>query len=99
MFGITLLARTFHELLEWIPYDRLINIKFLATGGFNTIYKATWLDGFINEWDYNEQKWFRVNEETLISDGEDFDIITGYDVVLKSLNNSSNLNDGFLNEV
>jgi len=30
--------------LEWIPYDRLKDIKYLDKGGFSTIYKAIWLD-------------------------------------------------------
>src|SRR4051794_26341784 len=34
-----------HEFLEWIPYNRLKNVKYLAKGGFSTVYKATWLDG------------------------------------------------------
>ena len=29
-----------YELLEWIPYNRLRNIKFLAQGGFSTVYEA-----------------------------------------------------------
>jgi hypothetical protein len=31
-------ARTWFELLEWIPCNQLRNIKFLAQGGFSTIY-------------------------------------------------------------
>jgi len=49
-------ARHFLELLEWIPYNRLRNIKFLAQGGFSTVYKAIWLDGAITNWDYEKQK-------------------------------------------
>ena len=48
------------ELLEWIPYDRLRNIKFLAQGGFSTVYKAIWLDGLIKNWDYEKQDWKRT---------------------------------------
>jgi hypothetical protein len=32
-------------ILEFIPYDRFENIKFVAEGGFSKIYKATWIDG------------------------------------------------------
>jgi len=35
------------ELLEWIPYNRLRNIQFLAQGGFSTFYKALWLDNLL----------------------------------------------------
>jgi hypothetical protein len=31
---------------KWIPYNRLINIKYLDKGGFSTIYKAIWLDNY-----------------------------------------------------
>jgi hypothetical protein len=44
-------ARNSLEILEWIPYNRLTDIKYLAKGGFSTVYKATWLDGGISHWD------------------------------------------------
>ena len=72
------------QVLEWIPYNRFENIEYFDKGGFSTIYNAIWLDGPINYWSYNEKKWIRFNEKT---------------VVLKSLNKSSNLNEEFLNEV
>src|ERR1044071_7429495 len=34
-------ARSRLEILKWIPYDRLRNIKYL---GFDTLYKANWMD-------------------------------------------------------
>src|SRR5437763_13475302 len=40
-------AQHFIEVLEWIPYNRLTNIKYLAKGGFSTVYKAIWLDGYV----------------------------------------------------
>src|SRR5581483_6338906 len=43
-------ARNNHEVMEWIPYNRFRNIEYLAQGGSSTIYKAIWLDGYINEW-------------------------------------------------
>src|SRR6266496_4382543 len=52
-------ARICFELLEWIPYNRLRNIHFLAQGGFSTVYEALWLDGAINKWDYKKQDWER----------------------------------------
>ncbi|PKC61896.1 hypothetical protein RhiirA1_465870, partial [Rhizophagus irregularis] len=30
--------------LEFVPYERFENIKFIAEGGFSKIYKATWID-------------------------------------------------------
>src|SRR5438067_10969223 len=81
-------AKSEYHVLEWIPYNRLTNIKYLAKGGFSTVYKAIWLDGYITDWDYNNKQWSRY---LFNSDGDE--------VVIKSLNNSSNINEEFLNEV
>ena len=67
------------------------NVKYLAKGGFSTVYNAIWLDGYIDEWDYDNKQWDRLIY--------DIDSIKGYPVVIKSLNNSSNINEEFLNEV
>ena len=101
-------ARDKNEIIEWIPYDRLRNVLFLARGGFSTVYKAIWLDGYINKWEKNQ--WCRfsnsLNEEDYKNakakdvkaplDGSEKGKI---DVVLKSLNNSTNIDPDFLNEV
>src|SRR3954451_18801168 len=55
-------AEWYGDLLEWIPYNRLINVTYLDKGGFSTVYKAIWLDGFINSWNYEKQKWNRYAE-------------------------------------
>ncbi|KAG9300671.1 hypothetical protein G9A89_023469 [Geosiphon pyriformis] len=34
---------------EWIPWERLSNIGKIGEGGFGTIYKATYIDGFIDQ--------------------------------------------------
>ena len=52
-------AQNRYEVLEWIPYNRLTNIKYLAKGGFSTVYKARWLDGWIWYWNYNQ--WHRFS--------------------------------------
>ena len=44
-------ARNKWEIIEWIPYNRLRNIKYLAQGGFSIVYKAIWLNGRIDKWD------------------------------------------------
>jgi hypothetical protein len=76
-------ATNMNEVLEWIPYDRFENIEYLAEGGFGTVYKAKWIDGFIDYWDINQNKWDRVSGN----------------VVLKCLNDSQNLATDFLQEV
>ncbi|PKC01413.1 HCP-like protein [Rhizophagus irregularis] len=77
-------AKNNYEILEWIPYNRLLNINYHDKGGFSEIYKAIWLDGPIYNWNFKKQQWNRqINHE----------------VILKILNNSSRLNNKFLDEV
>ena len=103
-------VRFLFELLEWIPYNRLRNIQYLAQGGFSTVYKAIWLDGLILSWDYEKQQWKRTLakiDEQYFEDANNPKIKNplkhnekyGYPVVLKSLNDSQNINEDFLNEV
>src|SRR6266540_6486251 len=103
-------VRNKHEVMEWIPYNRLRNIQFLAKGGFSTIYKAIWLDGYIYSWDNKNKHWERHVDSLRNKDYENAKngIIksplnenekSGRYVVLKSLHNSSNINEEFLNEV
>ena len=75
------------EVLEWIPYDRLYDIKFIAKGGFGNVYKANWIDGRIDYWNNENQNWYRYKP---YPNGE---------VALKSLNNSKNVTTEFINEV
>jgi hypothetical protein len=39
-----------YGILEWIPYDKLTNINYIAEGGFAKVYSATWIDGQIKKW-------------------------------------------------
>jgi hypothetical protein len=97
-------ARNHEEILEWIPYDHFKNLQFLAKGGFGSVYKAIWLDGYIEKWDIEEQQWKRSfdllnDEERNVKSPLDKCEKYGQHVVLKSLNNSSNANEDLLNEV
>ena len=74
-------AQSCAQVLEWIPYNRLTNIKYLAKGGFSTVYKSRWLDGEINGWNYDNKQCSRFGSHS---------------VVIKCLNNSSNINEEFL---
>jgi len=76
--------------IEWIPYNRFKNVKYLNKGEFSTVYKAIWLDGPIQKWSYNDRKWIRCNKNYCTNE---------FVVALKNLNGSINLNEGFLNEV
>src|SRR2546421_1180514 len=33
------------RIIEWIPYDNLLDIEYLTKGGFSEIYEADWIDG------------------------------------------------------
>ncbi|POG60501.1 kinase-like domain-containing protein [Rhizophagus irregularis DAOM 181602=DAOM 197198] len=76
-------ARNSYEILEWIPYNKFSNINYYDKGGFSEIYKAIWSNGPIYSWNFDKQQWNRQ---------------LGYEVILKTLNNSSSLNSKFLDE-
>ncbi|GES83957.1 kinase-like domain-containing protein [Rhizophagus clarus] len=80
-------AKNSYEVLEWIPFDKLSNINYHDKGGFSEIHKAIWLDGPIYSWDFDKQRWNRWKFQM------------GYEIILKILNNSSNLSSKFLDEV
>ncbi|RGB42315.1 hypothetical protein C1646_810057 [Rhizophagus diaphanus] len=73
------------QALEWIPYDRFYDIKYIAKGGFGKVYRANLTDGFITGWNSKDQNWERNGEDILVA--------------LKSLNNSKNITSEFINEI
>ncbi|GBC19470.2 kinase-like domain-containing protein [Rhizophagus irregularis DAOM 181602=DAOM 197198] len=79
-------ARNNNEVIEWINYDHFINIQYITRGGFSIIYGADWLDGSIDCWNYEKENWNRITQKN------------GIRVILKSLNDSSNIHEDFLNE-
>ena len=79
---------TFKKVLEWIPYDRFYDIKYIAKGGFGKVYRANWIDGPIckwGQWDDKNKNWKRENQNMF--------------VVLKNLNNPTNNISEFMNKV
>jgi hypothetical protein len=62
--------------LEWIPYDRLYNFRYIANDEFGKVYIANWIYRYIKYCDNKNQNWER----------EDYNML----VILKSLNNSDN---------
>ena len=77
-------ATCYEEVLEWIPYEKFSDIEYLAKGGFGTVHKAKWIDGYIGSWNIDQNKWNRDHN---------------CDIILKYLNNSQNLTTNFLQEV
>ena len=83
------------EILEWIPYERLTNVEYLAEGGFGKVYKAKWIDEKIKSWNIKNNKWNRMFfDKDNGWEGEDI-----CDVVLKSLNSSQVIKKDFLQEI
>ncbi|POG81752.1 hypothetical protein GLOIN_2v1834878 [Rhizophagus irregularis DAOM 181602=DAOM 197198] len=70
--------------LEWIPYKRLTDIKYISEGGFGKIYRAKWKDGNIQYWDTKNKNWERCSQNMIVA--------------LKSLNNSKKVTSEFTNE-
>uniref|UniRef100_U9UPD6 Protein kinase domain-containing protein n=1 Tax=Rhizophagus irregularis (strain DAOM 181602 / DAOM 197198 / MUCL 43194) TaxID=747089 RepID=U9UPD6_RHIID len=57
-----LTAHTYNEeqnALEWIPYDRFYDIKYIAKGGFGKVYKA--------KWDDHNQNWIRKDQNMVVA--------------------------------
>ena len=76
-------ATYFGNCLEWIPFENFQNVSYIAKGGFGKIYSAKWPEGYILNWDINNQMWERNTVK----------------FALKSLDNSSDMSTDFLNEV
>jgi hypothetical protein len=73
------------QALEWIPYDRFCDIKYVTEGEFDKVYRANWVDGCINKWDVDNQDWIR-NKPNMF-------------VILKVLNDPASITSEFINEV
>ncbi|GBC03641.1 hypothetical protein RclHR1_05230003 [Rhizophagus clarus] len=74
----------FHKCLEWIPFEKFQKVTYVAEGGFGKVYSAEMPEGIIVYWDFENQKWYRVEYSKY---------------ALKSLKNSSDIGSDFLNEI
>nr|CAG8456048.1 10998_t:CDS:2 [Entrophospora candida] len=86
---IQLKANDMYELIEWVDYDKFENIEYLAKGGFSTVFKATWADGYIKWWSSTDQEWRRSGVDSWGNNGF---------VCLKSFNDSANMTSEFFEE-
>ncbi|CAG8680858.1 8053_t:CDS:2, partial [Scutellospora calospora] len=68
--------------MQWIPFESFSDIKFVAKGGHSSVFSATWLNKTDQVWDGAKQAFI---EKPLI-------------VALKSLKNSQELSEEFLDE-
>jgi hypothetical protein len=41
--------------MEFVPYHKFEDVKFVAEGGFSKVYKGMWIDGPIKRWDSYER--------------------------------------------
>ncbi|CAJ0837887.1 7285_t:CDS:2 [Entrophospora sp. SA101] len=69
--------------LKWIPFENFSEVKFLEKGGFSTVFSAIWLDKTDQVWCEYKKKFI---EKPLV-------------VALKSLKNSQDLSEDFLDEI
>jgi hypothetical protein len=51
------------EALEWIPYDRFYDIKYISK---TKRYKANRIDGHIIDWSSKYQNWIRENQNMIV---------------------------------
>jgi hypothetical protein len=75
-------------IVEWIPYDKLQNIKYLTKGGFSEIYTADLINGGYVEWDFKKQQLKRAGIQNQI-----------VKVILKGLENVESANQSWFEEV
>ncbi|GES83997.1 kinase-like domain-containing protein [Rhizophagus clarus] len=54
------------KIIEWIPYNKFQNVKYLTRGGFSKIYTAAWIDGKYGEWNTKKQQLIRYGEQTVV---------------------------------
>uniref|UniRef100_U9UUT1 Protein kinase domain-containing protein n=1 Tax=Rhizophagus irregularis (strain DAOM 181602 / DAOM 197198 / MUCL 43194) TaxID=747089 RepID=U9UUT1_RHIID len=81
------------EAIEWIPYDRLYNIKYIAKDKFGkVVYRANWIDGYISFYNSDEESWDNENQNWIRNECNMF-------VNLKSLNTPNILTLKFLNKI
>ena len=69
--------------MQWIPFENFNDVKFVAKGGHSSVFSAIWVNKKDQVWDGAKQTFV---EKPLM-------------VALKSLKNSQNLSDEFLDEV
>ncbi|PKC71550.1 hypothetical protein RhiirA1_390451 [Rhizophagus irregularis] len=78
-------------IIEWIPFNKLQNIKCLTKDGYSDIYTADWIGGCYKEWDIKIRQLKRVERPGIQN------LITK--VVLKKLENIESANQSWFDEI
>ncbi|RHZ83768.1 hypothetical protein Glove_87g251 [Diversispora epigaea] len=65
-------ANNYWEVIEWIPFEKFKDFKQIGKGGFGTIHYARWIDGYIGNWDIENQQWKRYHEEVALKKFDNF---------------------------
>ncbi|RHZ79142.1 hypothetical protein Glove_151g57 [Diversispora epigaea] len=74
-----------YQIIEWIPYDRFKDVKQIGKGGFGTIHYARWIDGFILEWDIENQQWERYGKNGVADNFVNFnDVLNEMEIHFKT---------------
>jgi hypothetical protein len=71
--------------LEWIPYNRFYDVKYISEDSFGKAYRAKWIDGYICKWNDYYENWERYDRNIF--------------VILISLNDPKCITLNFMNEV
>ncbi|GBC12250.2 kinase-like domain-containing protein [Rhizophagus irregularis DAOM 181602=DAOM 197198] len=74
-----------YGIIEWIPYEKLQNIKFLTKGGYSEIYTANWINGGYVGWHTKKQQLKKLGKRQK--------------VILKTLGNVGSENKRWFDEV
>jgi len=73
-----------NKIIEWIPNNNILNMKYLTKGGCSEIYTADWIGGGYYEWDSKKQQLKRFGS---------------HKVILKRLENVESANQSWFEEV
>nr|CAG8494189.1 3695_t:CDS:2 [Entrophospora candida] len=82
--GIQLSATEWEHYLEWIPYEKLVDVHYLTKGGFGKVYSAVWPEGPKVRDEYNVE--FFCREEN-------------HPVALKTISHLGPTVEGFFSEI
>ncbi len=53
-------------IVEWIPHNKLKDVKLFDKGGFSEIYTADWIEGSYYEWNSKEKQLKRSGNQKVI---------------------------------